>query len=521
MIPVFAVTGFLGAGKTFFLQELLSRPEWAETELLVLQFEAGEQAFSCPHERCRTLYFSLKTVENYPEKIMAQIIRAVEERTPKAVWLEWNGMLSFSLLQGLLLQPPLRNRLRLHKALHIADGAAIETLLGKTGGALPEQVAAADVLVLRNAEPARKRRLRRLLRGYNPNAPVTGGEDAEFIYSQILGMPERPLGFFFLMISLLTGAWLILKPVLEILGLSVNSGINIFLGILLQALPFLITGVLLSSAIQVFLPQGWIERRFPKSLTGGLLTAVVGGFFLPVCDCAAIPVFKSLVKKGIPLPAAVTFMTVSPVINPVVLLSTYYAFNGSWYMVLSRAFLGIVAAMVIGLTFALRPPRGPVLTAGAGGMFCACGCFGEESAPMTLGRKLVLLLRHAREEFFQVGKYLLLGALFSALFQALGAGQLFLDKSGLGLVVSILFMMAMAFLLSLCSSSDAVVARSLSGLLPGGAIMAFLVFGPMMDVKNLLMLGAGFSRRFILRLFLIIFSVCFGLVLLFSVWGGL
>jgi uncharacterized membrane protein YraQ (UPF0718 family) len=81
----------------------------------------------------------------------------------------------------------------------------------------------------------------------------------------------------------------------------VNTVINVFLGIILQAVPFLLIGVLLSSAIQIFIPKEWIERRFPKSIGLGMVVAILGGFCLPVCDCTSIPVFRSLVKKGIPL----------------------------------------------------------------------------------------------------------------------------------------------------------------------------------------------------------------------------
>ena len=84
-------------------------------------------------------------------------------------------------------------------------------------------------------------------------------------------------------------------------------------------------GVLLSSFIQVFLSEKVIQRWFPKNALLGMLFALVCGFCLPVCDCATIPMFKSLIKKGVPTSSAVVFMVATPVINPVVILSTYYA----------------------------------------------------------------------------------------------------------------------------------------------------------------------------------------------------
>ncbi len=102
---------------------------------------------------------------------------------------------------------------------------------------------------------------------------------------------------FFLIVVLIVALHLIAKPVWELLQIPVDTIINIFLGIILQAVPFLLIGVLLSSAIQVFIPQSAIDRRFPKSLVMGMLVGIVGGFCLPVCDCASIPIFRSLMRN--------------------------------------------------------------------------------------------------------------------------------------------------------------------------------------------------------------------------------
>ncbi len=292
-----------------------------------------------------------------------------------------------------------------------------------------------------------------------------------------------------------------------------------FLGILLQAVPFLLIGVILSSAIQVFVPQRFIERRFPKSIGWGMLAAILGGFCLPVCDCASIPIFRSLVRKGIPLPVAITFMAATPVINPVVMLSTYYAFSGDLHIVITRVALGIAAAVLVGLFFALRPPKGQVLSGGAlDRLMCSCGCYEDSESITTFSGKVGLFIRHSQAEFFDVGKYLVIGTFIATLFQVLGTGIFTAAQSGAGLAVSIILMMVMAFVLSLCSSSDAVIARSFASQFPMGAIMGFLVFGPMMDIKNVMMLSSGFSKRFIGKLLTTAFAVCFAVV--FILYGS-
>ena len=145
--------------------------------------------------------------------------------------------------------------------------------------------------------------------------------------------------------------YMVAFSVLNDAGASPERYISIFLGVFLQAAPFLAVGVLLSSLIQVYLKPDWIQRRFPRKILAGQLFAVLAGFCLPVCDCASIPVFKGLVKKGVPMPAAVTFMLVSPVINPVVILSTWYAFNGNYKIIAARCGLGILCAALCGLTY--------------------------------------------------------------------------------------------------------------------------------------------------------------------------
>lgn len=199
------------------------------------------------------------------------------------------------------------------------------------------------------------------------------------------------------MAMLITNIVLIAGPVIGMSKLPVNKFINVFLGIILQAIPFLLIGILISSAIQIFIPQSFIERRFPKSIGVGVLVAILGGFCLPVCDCTSTPIFKSLVRKGIPLPVAITFTMVTPVINPVVILSTYYAFNGNMTIVITRICFGIIAATIIGTVFAIRPPKGKILSGGSlDRVMCSCGCYNDPESVTTFAGKISLFLRHSQ-----------------------------------------------------------------------------------------------------------------------------
>jgi uncharacterized membrane protein YraQ (UPF0718 family) len=523
-IPVYAVTGFLEAGKTSFLTTLLNRKDWKETNILLLQFESGEEAFVSRNGNCDVLTVSKKQLERQPDRIIQSISDFVNQRAENLdeIWVEWNGVEPFATLQSLFLHESLRGLCSIQRVIHVADGEHIENLLGRTGGALPEQIANSDFAILRGtASPSKNKRVKRLLKGISPDIEVFQTHAYSDLYRKLFSKRERPVTFFFMVITLLLILYLLSRPLLDAFALPMNQLTIVFLGLLLQALPFLLIGVLLSAVIQIFVPDRFFNRWFPKSFWAGMLVAIIGGFCLPVCDCASIPIFRSLVKKGVPLPAAVTFMTAAPVINPVVILSTYYAFGGDLSIVLSRIGLGIFSAVIIGLVFAYDSPKEAVLSGGAfDRLLCRCGCYEDVESMTTISDKLSLFVRHSQAEFFSVGKYLVIGCFVASLFQILGTGAIAAAQSATGLAVSIILMMGLAFGLSLCSSSDAVIARSFANQFPMGAIMGFLVFGPMMDIKNIFMLSAGFTKRFIVRLLLASFAVCFVIVFLFSSLGG-
>ncbi len=514
-IPIYVVTGFLDSGKTTLIKKLLLNRRSRDTKVLFVQFESGEADFGTIHNYS-VLFFSKKTLQNEPTQIVDGIANYLGANHTDEIWIEWNGVTPFSELHELLLSPALNRICRIEKVIHIADADKLESLIGRTGDALPEQIANCDFAVARGIGSRKEmHRFRRLLRGLNPGVDVYGTKQMSDIFGAIYKERPHPVNTLCLWLFALIVLLFTAPHIVDLSNTPVNTLINVFLGIILQAVPFLLIGVLISSAIQIFVSNGAIERRFPKNLGLGMLTAILMGFCLPVCDCASVPIFRSLVKKGVPVPVAVTFLTATPVINPVVMLSTYYAFNGSLRIVAVRVGLGIVSALLIGLYFASWPAKGQILSNGFDGLMCNCGCYtGAGSVAGTKG-KLALFIRHSKAEFFNVGKYLLIGAFISAVFQTFGTKSLFLQNES-GYALSILLMMILAFLLSLCSSSDAVIARSFSANLPTGAIMGFLVFGPMIDIKNLIMLSGGFSRKFVGKLFAAAFVLCYLIVFTFA-----
>lgn len=522
-IPIYVVMGFLDAGKTSFFNTLFRRRRAQGARLCCIQFERGEEELEPLSEgEMDVLRFSIRELQSDSEAVSQKIYEYLVCHQPDQIWVEWNGMLPFSHLLSLF--PRASRKIcgtigdfcKIKKIIYMADASKLEQLINGTGGVVLDQLANCDLVVLRSyGKAVRYKRMKHMLRELIPGIKVLPLKPLRNVEHQ-LGRKSSGSSLAFLLGTFyFAAAYLLLRVGMGLRGGSPDVVVNVFLGTMLQAAPFLLIGVLLSSAIQVFVSQQWIERWFPKNWVGGILFAVFAGFCLPVCDCASIPVFRSLVRKGVPMVSAVTFMAATPVINPVVILSTWYAFNGNYRIVLCRVGLGILCAAIIGLTFVGNDNSIAGDTGGFLGTSCACGCIGG-TLPTGVKGKVLTYLRHAQVDFFTSGKYLMMGAFVSALFQTLSKGMIW-ARSGSGLLIPLLMMMVMAFFLSLCSSSDAVVARSFASQFPTGVLMGFLVFGPMMDVKNVIMLSGSFSRSFLIRLGLTTFFTCaFVVYLMFS-----
>ena len=277
-------------------------------------------------------------------------------------------------------------------------------------------------------------------------------------------------------------------------GLPIGRASTIAVGMTLQAIPFLLLGVAVAELIEAYVSPTMIARVFPTNPVASVPAALVAAFLLPVCDCSAVPIFRSLLRKGVPLSAATTLMLASPAINPLVIASTYYAF-GSWSLVGVRVGLAAVVALSVGLSMLVSPPsalRAPGASDEGDECCCEDGCEVPD-------RSVSGVLAATGRSFGRILPFLLGGVAASCAAQvAWPVSSAVSDLPGWGALV---LMMGAGFALSLCSSSDAVIARSLASLTPSGALMGFMVYGPMMDVKNVALLASQFRAAFVARLF--------------------
>jgi uncharacterized membrane protein YraQ (UPF0718 family) len=347
----------------------------------------------------------------------------------------------------------------------------------------------------------------------------------------------------FLLATVLAAGIIIASPLIDTSGFPMTGIITGVVGLLLQALPFLLVGILISSAVETFITPAFIERHFPKSTAAGMLVALFAGFCIPVCDCATVPVFSRLHRKGVPLPAAIVFLCAAPVINPIVIWSTIFAFPDRPLITVARVSFGIITALIVGVTFVIRPADRHLLRedlrtidhAHAGGtrhsgiqqgsaiapggdvdsspQCASCTTVPETTRTAGWRTRLISYLNHTRNDLYTIMPYMLVGILVASCVRAFAGSSAPSWLQGYGTPIAIVAMMGLAFLSSLCSSSDAVIARSISALFPTPALLGFLIFGPIMDLKNVLMLRSMFTRRFVWRLGITVAITCFMLMI--------
>jgi uncharacterized membrane protein YraQ (UPF0718 family) len=364
--------------------------------------------------------------------------------------------------------------------------------------------------------------------------------------------------------------WLLIPNILARLGGLIRDFVTIFLGIFIEAVPFLLAGTLVSGFLDVFVSREQLRRFIPGRGVKTVAAGVLLGLFFPVCECGVVPVTRRLFQKGVPLSAGITFLLAAPVMNPVVIASTWAAF-GFGRILVGRVLLAGGIAGLVGLVFSLHPRPKEVMVKARSETFAhqddcatpdrptsqqvrdsghacsvpdrptpeqvrdsghacsvpdrptpeqvrdsghACSvpdrptprtCSGLRSG---LPGRFYHALLTAGEEFFEMGRYLVVGALLAAAVQTI-VPQAAILRIGRGPVSSVLGMLTLAFVLSVCSTVDAFLALAFAGSFTTASLLAFLVFGPMVDLKSTLMFLGVFERRIVAYLILLPLQLVF------------
>ncbi|HFI0131541.1 TPA: permease [Streptococcus suis] len=291
---------------------------------------------------------------------------------------------------------------------------------------------------------------------------------------------------------------------------SVLQAGAIFLSIIIEALPFVLIGSLISGFIEVFITPEKVLSVLPKNKILAILFGTFIGFIFPSCECGIVPIVHRLLEKKVSNYTAIPFLVTAPIINPIVLFATYTAFGNSVLFALYRALGAILVSVIVGIILGFYVKE-PILKE------CQISQHHHDYSQKTNWQKVGFGLIHAIDEFFDTGRYLVFGCLFASLVQVYIPTAV-LTTIGHNPLSAILLMMLLAFLLSLCSEADAFIGASLLSSFGFAPVMAFLVIGPMVDVKNLLMMKHYFTGKFIIRFIAIISIIILGYSLIL---GGL
>jgi uncharacterized membrane protein YraQ (UPF0718 family) len=298
------------------------------------------------------------------------------------------------------------------------------------------------------------------------------------------GGPDRRVGSVEVLAGLLILLVVFREPLARALSAPrLQTWTTVFVSVMVQAVPFLVFGVLLSAVIAVFVPRSFWARALPRHPALAVPVASAAGVVLPGCECGAVPIAGSLIRRGVTPAAALAFLLAAPAINPIVLTATAVAFPDDPAMVLGRAVASLLVAMVMGWLWLrlgradwIRLPRRPELDGGP------------------RGRAFWGAVRH---DVTHAGGFLVIGAAAAATINVV-VPERWLQTLADEPVLSVLALAVLAVLLSLCSEADAFVAASLSQFSLTSRLV-FLVVGPMVDLKLISMQAGVFGRRFALR----------------------
>jgi uncharacterized membrane protein YraQ (UPF0718 family) len=338
---------------------------------------------------------------------------------------------------------------------------------------------------------------------------------------------------------------------------QLNNAFTLFLSLLVEAIPFLLLGVLLSSLL-LFLVED--ERKLmaalPRNPLLGAIVGSFGGLLFPVCECGNVPVARRLLLQGAPTPVAIGFLLASPTINPIVIASTYIAFRDQPEIVVLRVLFSLGIAVVISCVFSVQADLRPLLQRtttrsmvqpvgvqaskwkksstdnDSKPALLQSGSFwlGEPGSPVRMDTtvlqasllgtkpskplrdKLRLILENTVQELRELGGVLVLGSALAAAIQVAVPREVILSL-GQGPVMSILAMMLLGAIVSICSTVDSFFALAFASAFTSGSLLAFLVLGPMIDLKGLGLMLSVFKPRAIFYIFGLVAQLTFLLTL--------
>jgi len=270
--------------------------------------------------------------------------------------------------------------------------------------------------------------------------------------------------------------------------------LTFLISIVVEALPFVVLGIIISVAVQVWLPEGWLLRRLPKCRWVRQVTISLLGVFVPVCECGNVPLARGLLAQGLSVSESLVFLLSAPVLNPVTIITTQQAFANDLAVLAGRMAGGFVIANVVGWVF-MRRRRDELLQPD---FIKTC-----QISRHIHERRWVRSLELFRHEASHMLPALLFGAAAAALVQVAVPREILLTL-GSNPAWSIAAMLVLAFVISICSNVDAFFALAFKDTFTAGSLVSFLVFGPMIDIKLLSLMRTTYQPKVLMQVSLLV-----------------
>ncbi|MGL5033505.1 MAG: permease [Microcystaceae cyanobacterium] len=328
---------------------------------------------------------------------------------------------------------------------------------------------------------------------------------------------------------------------------QIRQALTIFFSLLVEAIPFLVIGVLLSSILLIFSDEKKLIAILPRSPILGALAGSLVGFLFPVCECGNVPVARRFLMQGLPTSVAIGFLLAAPTINPIVIWSTWVAFRDQPEIVVFRVLFSLTIAVIISWVFSFQKDVGPLLQPILAkrlkylespadpeiSPLLRSGTYllGQKGNPLRLDENLAialetssspltpkrfqLLIENVSQELRELGGMLIFGSAIAAIIQTFVPRELVLGL-GQGTLSSILAMMLLAMIVSVCSTVDSFFALSFASTFTSSSLLAFLVFGPMIDLKSIGLMLSIFRAKIILYLVVLSAQLTFVFALIHS-----
>lgn len=498
------ICGMIGTGKTALINQYINTEELKNENILIIQMENGKSIIK------RNNNITIAKVQS-TEISKEKIIEYISENSYDRVIVETNIFKELKNTIEIFKDKDLKQYFIYEKIITIIDAKTYNTYLKNLGMYYINLVNVSEVIIIKNTKSVGKiniNKIKRELIQINNNINfienIQSLPTSSFVYKFLIGILVCCiLGF------LVYDIRLILSSSDNINNIYKNI-VNSFTSMFVETIPFIIIGAVFSGIIQLFISDETMYKLFSKNKLLGYIVALFGGIFLPICECGLAPIARGLISKGVNKSIVTSFLLAAPIVNPIAVMSTIIVFGKDSNIVVYRIIIGLLVAVVVGLLLNIDKNR---LNLSGSTISCNCSLCNESNIKQGRG-KISLIISFVTNEFFYISKYIVYGILFSSIVQAVTSLNIF-NLGSYGILGEIIIIILFSVFFSVCSTSDAFIGGKLMSTISSSSITGFLVLGPVINIKSILLLGGSLGYRYTIKLIILSIICTIGFVLLF------